>query len=113
MEEPITFNVWGKLVRGSYETALTAIRATKMYSSELELRKALNNARHGGVAFKVAAGMSWSASHEFMKNSSWLQQPILYQQGCSPSDHLAHCEMHKLYFGGCLGCPVCQGFYEH
>ncbi len=112
MEDLIKFDVWGRLIPGFYDAALAEIRATRIYSSELELRQALNKARHGGFALKVAAGMSWSVAHQFLKNSSWLQEPILYQEGRSPSDHLFYCEKHKLYFGGCLGCHVCSGFYE-
>ncbi len=112
MEDPIKFDVWGKLMRGSYEAALTAIRETKMYTSEFELRQAVNRARHEGIAFKVTTGMSWAAAHEFMKNSSWLQTPVLYQERLSPSDRLEFCEKHNLYFGGALGCHVCRGFYE-
>lgn len=112
MEDPIKFDVWGRLVPSAYAVALAAIRATEVYSGELELRKALNNARHGGFTLKVATGMSWSVAHQFLKNSFWLQEPVLYQEGCSPADHLFYCAKHKLYFGGCLGCHVCSGFYE-
>ena len=112
MEDPIRFDVWAKIIPAQRGDALAAIGAQKVFPSEIELRKAINNALRTKGFIQVAKALAYAPALDFIKHSAdFLSQPTLFQEGYGPNNRTAYCEKHNVHFGGCLGCHVCRGFY--
>lgn len=112
MEDPVRFDVWGRIIPAQREAALATIRSQKLYPSEVELRKGVNNAARTGGLIRVAKSLPYLSALNFMSQSKhFLCDQALSQEDWVPKDGTTYCEMHHFHFGGCLGCHVCRGVY--
>jgi hypothetical protein len=112
MEDPIRFDVWGTILPAGRETALAVIREQGIYPSEIELRKAVVRALRMGEPIQVARALGYSAALDFLRESGhFLGELAISQEGWAPHERTGYCEKHRLHYGGCLGCHVCQDFY--
>lgn len=113
MEDPITFDVWGRLRPGMGEVARALLHEARPGASRLSILQSIAKAPTPD-GLLIIEGIGWAAAEEWRARASEAFERIeLYQSGHSPSRqaHLQLCPIHRLYFGGVLGCPVCQDFY--
>lgn len=112
MEDPIKFDLWGKILAGERDRALSVLRSHKLYDSELELRKTVQSAVRCNAPVRVSSAMGYTEVTAFAGAvSSIFAELAVYQEGWTPHDKSQYCEQHDLHYGGCLGCHVCSGFY--
>ena len=112
MEDPVRFDVWGRVLTEGRDGALEFVRSQSTYASEKQLRFAVSRSVQGNKRVLIAASCGWAAANELTDAASKLFADIaLCQEGYSPSKTGSYCEVHKLHYGGCLGCHVCQDFY--
>jgi len=112
MEDPIRFDVWAKVIPEQRDAAIVTIRAQNIYNSEIELRKAINDAIRDSNLLQVARALSLSSALTFIeKSSQCFKEHTFCQESWAPSTDSEYCGKHNLHFGGCLGCHVCNGFY--
>jgi hypothetical protein len=113
MEEPISFNLWGKIIPSRRKEAIDFIRQQSVFPSEIELRKAVmaSIANDRAMQISVALGLSSIRTLEAAAGNIF-DYFTLCQEGYGPAGKEAYCPIHNLHFGGCLGCHICSGFYR-
>src|SRR5437016_5669787 len=113
MEDPVRFDLWVRVAPGrhSQATCYLADHCPEL-SRPVILRTTKASAVDGAWALAGKA-MTWSAVQEFRNEPpDWSMEHRIYQEGYGPTDVEAeHCREHDLFFGGCLGCHVCGGFF--
>lgn len=112
MEDHVTFDLWGIAERAMQRELEEILRA-----SQPEVKRA-------SITRKIARSALLAESVILVENVGWRDVQVwrtrtakfarsvrINQAGCVPTDErpLAFCSVHDLYFGGCLGCPVCSG----
>lgn len=113
MEDPIRFILWGKIVPQQREEALSIIRSQAVFPSEMELRKAVSNSLRESRELPISSALGYLAVQELAASLTGTFSGLTYcQESYGPSGGKAFCSAHNFHFGGCLGCHVCQGFYE-
>ncbi len=109
MEDPITFDLFLKVHRGHNDEIVNWLKTD---IPEIEKRKAVNKASINGDWLLVSKRIRWSLVHALKLNlPEWCRDSAVCQYGYIPEE-LYFCKKHKLYYGGCLGCHVCTGFYK-
>ena len=112
MECPVKFNLWGTLAPEQRERALSVIRDQHVFSSEIELRKAVSSAIRETSPIQISSALGYEKVTEFSKEVSDIFASFTFcQEGWPPSDGSSFCSKHNFHFGGCLGCHVCSDFY--
>ena len=112
MEDPIRFDAWCTLGDVFREQVISDLLASRPNKTELDLRIEINRAANSATPILAATGMSWSRAQELRAcPPAWAAKVELFQEGLLPTDTLWHCDEHGLFYGGCLGCHVCSGFY--
>lgn len=113
MEDRIRFNLWGKIVQQRREEALSTIRSQAVFPTEMELRKAVSSSLRANREVKISSALGYRAVQELAASLTGIFSELTYcQESYDPSGGKAFCPTHNFHFGGCLGCHVCQGFYE-
>jgi len=111
MEDPIQFDILVHIRKGKQRDAERALTAS-LEIPRLELLKRINQATKGNW-MTVLHGASWVEVEEFRQHvPDWVQDYSVCQEGDSPESATAYCEEHSLWYGGCLGCHVCNDFYR-
>jgi hypothetical protein len=111
MEDPVRFHVWGKIIPAKREEALRVIRSQATYPDEVELRKAVMNCLREKRPVQVSLALGYSAAQQLTAAIAEQFEELTYsQEGYTPAGQF--CPKHNFYFGGCLGCHLCSGFFE-
>jgi hypothetical protein len=78
------------------------------------VRRLVNNSAVRGDWVLVMSSATWRQVEAFRREIRvWCREVRVYQEGYGPSDEQTDfCSRHQFYYGGCLGCHVCSGFYE-
>lgn len=106
MEEPIVFDVWGRVPHEP-----TARRAAAI-DRVAQLRR-IDRLQAGDAATLIGERLTWTVASALRREwGDVLGALELFQSGYGPADRdaLLWCLRHEVYFGGVLGCPVCSGF---
>lgn len=114
MEDPIRFDVWAIIKGDLRQEAVDHLRNARPLLSMLEIRKEINKSVIQNQEIQIASSLTWPQVEIFRSQpEEWIATPSVFQEGYGPIDshRLSLCSKHNLYFGGCLGCPVCKGFY--
>lgn len=112
MEDPISFDVYGKIDSEHREEAVSELLKTNIYPSEIEVRKSVNSACHDGKYTILSRGLGWGKSHKFIEACNWAKELTLCQEMYYPGGKESYCKEHNLHYGGILGCHVCVNFYK-
>lgn len=111
MEDPVRFEVWGKIIPEMRAEALAALRIHSGRPSELELRKSVMTAVRENQPLLVSSALGYQAAQELTASlANAFSELVLCQEGWEPDSGL-YCPLHNFHFGGCLGCHICQGGY--
>ncbi len=118
MEDPVSFDVWARVSRGAIRDAATFVAAWQPQLTALEVHSEINRSIVQGDLILIARQLTWSQSERIRHTSpEWATDIHLYQEDYGPDDWDSfsnwnnYCDRHALYFGGCLGCHVCNGYY--
>ena len=107
MEDPIRFEVWGKVIPEQRDNALAILRAQSIFSSELELRKAANKAAYFNTALRISSSLGYGKAQKFAAAIRGIFEGLTFCQEGWLLDKTPHfCEKHNFHFAGCLGCHV-------
>ena len=112
MEDPIRFDIYGKVDPGKRDEAVVSLISVNVYPDEIEVRKAVSKSCQKNVRIQLARSATWSSANEFEQSCNWANQIVFCQEGYWPDDESSYCKKHNLYYGGILGCHVCEGFYQ-
>lgn len=114
MEDPVKFHLWAKVKTERRAQALTFIQGQSIFSSEIELRKAVSQSVMNDIRIQISSAHGYNAMQSLMNEAEVLFTDMaLCQESYAPvaTDSPAYCGKHKFHFGGCLGCHICSGFY--
>ena len=118
MEDPCRFDVWAQIIRGAAHDAALFVSEWRHSLTPLELRREINRSMVQGEAILIASRVTWSqAQHIRDTPPSWASEIGVYQENYGPKDFAhpmrfrGHCKSHDLFYGGSLGCHVCNGFF--
>jgi hypothetical protein len=111
MEDPIRFDVYGRASDNNIDATTKMLMKSSAYPSELSARKAANHSRMEGSHILLASAQTWTAVQVLMASSGPFNELKIMQEGYGPADETSFCTEHKLFYGGCLECHVCSGFY--
>lgn len=112
MEEPIRFDVYAVILPELRGEAVKGLNESDIYQNEFEVRKAVMKSCSSSRHIQVARSLTWSEANQFKKRVSWCNQFHFCQEGYWLDDKITYCYKHNLYYGGILGCHVCNGFYQ-
>ena len=117
MEDPVKVDIWGQVRKGFTEEAVKFVREYRLFLSELEVRKQVNQSVVKGERILVVEKVDWKTVQQIYCDSpQWLFGILLLQEDYLPQDFEPlsncknYCSIHHFYFGGSLGCHVCNCF---
>jgi hypothetical protein len=114
VEDPVSFDLWGKIVSDKRSIAIKEISSLRPTLMQIEVRILVNNSIFNDDHILVVGNKGLDFVQTFQALSiDWLEDMCLYQYGCQPQDKTRYCKLHKLHYGGCLGCHICTGFFMH
>lgn len=111
MEEPIQFSVWGEPVEGSRREIVDLLAAMRPDEPRAAILRMVSRALRNGVSLCFAGPLGWAATQKAKQDAiSTFRNIQTFQAGYGPDDlnQLDFCETHDVFYGGCLGCPVCN-----
>jgi len=116
MEDPITFDLWGRSDGQHREDVLKTLSRTRPESARRELVREVAASVTADHWVLIAQDMSW-ATVQSMKDDIAADATVVFDEVCvfqcgyAPPDRskMGRCRVHQLYYGGVLGCPVCEG----
>jgi len=112
MEDPITFDLWGRPHPAHRESVKSLLAGTRPGLSRIALLKELVATTHGGWLL-IAEDQVWLDVQVLTAMADNIFESVrVYQCGWSPvdDDTLHLCATHALRHGGILGCQMCRGF---
>jgi hypothetical protein len=111
MEDPIQFDILVHIRQGRHRDAEVAL-TDRLGLHRLEVLMRINRATKASW-MAIAHGVSWSEVEEFRQHvPDWVLDYSVCQEGYSAETAAAYCRKHDLWYGGCLGCHVCEDFYR-
>ena len=78
----------------------------------MEVLKSVAKSTTAATPILVAEGVGWGKAQDLrMRLDAVFDGLQLLQDGYEPEDEgrMRFCNVHRLFFGGVLGCPVCDG----
>jgi hypothetical protein len=111
MEDPVRFDVYGKVPPGMAQSAADFSVSEGTYSSRSEALKAANHSTQHNVHIILMRSVGWLHAQKNSKHAPWAMELVFCQEGYEINDKYAYCQKHNLQYGGILGCHVCSGFY--
>lgn len=111
MEEPVKFDVYGKVPPDRLQHAANFAWSEGTYPSRLAALKAANHAIQHNVHIIILRSVGWLYAQKFSRLAPWAEEVVFCQEGYQISDGHAYCSAHNLWYGGVCGCHVCSGFY--
>jgi hypothetical protein len=111
MEGPIAFDVWIVATAATRADLEALLQRGQPGLPRLQLLQRIAKARLGAPIL-VAARQSWDRAQRWQVAAAEGRSDVrTYQSGYEPSDEgkMRFCDTHRLFYGGCLECPVCCG----
>jgi hypothetical protein len=109
MEDPIRFDLWGKVESTAPANAALWLRAQRPTLTEIDARKLIAGARLGASQSLLVESCTWSSVQALLVNlPNWVSAASVVQEGYSPALAPHSCVVHQLHFAGVLGCHVCR-----
>jgi hypothetical protein len=111
MEDPVLIQVWGKVAPARRREATDLVRTNAVFSSEMELRKAVMNCLAKKSHILLSPALGYQAAQQLASAVEGMFDDITYtQQGYWPMS-AKFCNAHNYHYGGVLGCHLCRGFF--
>lgn len=114
MEGQIPFDLWGK-VTASDTGAAADLMQRHMNISRLEALKTISNSRRNSESIRLANNLGWAECEDIAAAFAPFAADLeIYQEDYGPQDKsmMSYCPIHHIYYGGCLGCPICDGVHR-
>lgn len=111
MEDPIKFDVYGKVPPGKSQSATDLFIVEGTYSSRPEALKAANYSIKNNARVILIRSVGWLRAQVTSALAPWAKDVVFCQEGYEPDDKRAYCQKHNLQYGGIFNCHVCSGFY--
>jgi hypothetical protein len=111
MEDRIAFDLWGGVIPELKERALETIGDLRPELTRPAILRELILAPAPGRWTMIAQNLEWDTVRTLREQViTCFAHPQAYQAGYGPSDRdrLKECPVHRLFYGGVLGCPVCR-----
>ena len=116
MNEPlvVTFDVWANVDRAHAVQAREVIQRSRPDLSRTELLKMIARGASSNEPFLVTRGVSWGDAQRLREDFKIVGGTVtIYQHDFGPNLGTSHyCSIHDFFYGGCLGCPVCRGWFK-
>lgn len=113
MEDPVSFNLWGKIIPGQRNDAISFIRRQSVYPNEIELRKAVMASIATDRAMQISGALGlYEVSKLKAESGNTFHCFAICQESYGPAGPESYCSFHDFHYGGCLGCHICSGFYR-
>ncbi|WP_413665350.1 hypothetical protein ACG1BZ_09225 [Microbulbifer sp. CNSA002] len=112
MEDPIRFDVYGKIDVSHKKDAVAYLDESEFYEKPLEVRKAVNEAVRESSFTILAKSLGYGDAVSFIESCKWAKELTLAQEMYYLDGEESFCKQHNLHFGGIFGCHVCSGFYQ-
>lgn len=112
MEDATTFDVWALIDPSKRTLALSVLRELEPGVSRLEIHRFVASALSAGLPACIVQGIGWSEAQRNRERLREIAKVIeVSQAGYDMNDQMKmqRCHRHCLLYGGCLGCPVCEG----
>jgi hypothetical protein len=111
MEDPIAFEVWLAIGPDKKSEAQLFLQRVRPEMPRLPLRQLVAKAALGSEMVRVAGELGWQEALALKAEAEAVGRVAVYQAGYGPFDdqRLHRCPEHDVRYGGCLGCPVCDG----
>jgi hypothetical protein len=112
MEDKIKFDVRGVIKIAEINEALVYFTLYQPEINKLELYKKIKGDEGSGVL--IRGGLTWAECKIFKEETlTWLEAYYIVQEGWSKQDqNLLYCDKHDVFYGGVLGCHICNEFIE-
>jgi hypothetical protein len=110
MEDPITFDLWGMAVADHQAAAIEVLTRTRRGASRITILKDLVASKARGEWMLIAEKLAWNTvEHLRVDVGRAFGDVSVYQSGYRPEElpRLQMCSLHRVAYGGVLGCPVC------
>lgn len=111
MEDPVKFDVYGKVPPSMARDAANFSCAEGTYPSRFEALKAANHSTQHNVHIILLRSVGWLLAQKISKLAPWAREVVFCQEGYEINDKYAYCQKHNLQYGGVRGCHVCSGFF--
>ncbi len=115
MEGRIAFDLWGDVIPEFKERALETIGDLRPELTRPAILRELILAPAPGRWIMIAQNLEWDTMRTLREQViTCFAHPQAYQAGYGPSDRdrLKECPVHRLFYGGVLGCPVCRDWFR-
>jgi hypothetical protein len=111
MEDPVSFDVWGKVKPHNRSLAVKEITALHPEMTKMGVRLMVNRSVAKDESILVLENQGWDFVKAFQKLSSdWLEGISIYDRYGSPDKQNQYCAIHELNYNNRLGCYVCRNF---
>ncbi|WP_146657909.1 hypothetical protein [Enhygromyxa salina] len=110
MEDPIKFDLWGVASSTSKRWLAEKIASVHPEVSRADVLRKIAGSIRSNAPVLFSAGRGWSNSvRERLDAAEKVSDVEVFQESYGPDGkaNLEYCEEHLLFYGGCLGCPVC------
>jgi hypothetical protein len=114
MEDPITFDVWGRVDPEHRAEAATILGQMQPALGRKAILQAIVNSIGRGRDILVAERLGWTFAQSSTRDLAGVFTDLrVFQAGYGPEllGCLQTCAVHSLHRGG-IRCPVCSGFYD-
>jgi hypothetical protein len=115
MEDPIAFDLWGAVIPEHKEQAVAKIGELRPDLSRPAILREIILAPVPDRQVLIARDLAWDTARLLREQLvTQFEHLQVYQTGYGPSDvsGLKECPVHQIYYGGVLGCPVCDGWFR-
>ena len=110
MEGQITFDLWGEPAASRRTQALDFLSTNAPHLSRIDMLREYVAAISTHVPMLIAEDLDWQSLLILKARAAMAFDKVAtYQSGYPPGRaELRECSIHLLYYGGVLGCPVCD-----
>jgi hypothetical protein len=111
MEDPVRFDVWGEGGLESRAFLQERLGASFPGRPRVSILRDVARAVHSRRPLAVFYGLGWEeARRRAQETAAVLTNVRIFQEGYGPDEEadMNRCPRHQLWYGGCLGCPVCD-----
>ena len=115
MEDPITFDLWVTVAPDKKSEAKRLLQKAQPALSRLALLQMIARSVAADTPLLLVRDIGWSEVQQWKVEGGALGVIETYQAGYGPSlrHRMQKCQVHSVCYGGCLGCPVCNGSHRH
>jgi hypothetical protein len=112
MEDPITFDIWGRLIAERRSNARAVLQRVNPELSDKAVLQALVRASNKKEPLLLASDLGWGDAQACREEmGAYFDDIKVFQHRFGPPQEarMKYCADHRLYFSGIFGCPICEG----